>query len=178
SGQASAAGRAPVLPRSREMPGDRVRHASCAEVSRAHERDTMKVSSLEAASAPSATVSRHALVVESDLDQRRRVVAQLSHWGYTPHAVASGEEALDVLGETRFALSLIALPLPGMSGIALIRRAPGLAESGPVIVVADSSHNAQIVEAIQAGADDVIRRPYTADDLETAIQSVAGGARH
>src|SRR4029450_3839545 len=99
-----SAGRATALPRSREVPGHRVRHASCAEVSRAHERDTMKVSSLEAASAASATVSRHALVVESDLDQRRRVVAQLSHWGYTPHAVASGEEALDALGETRFAL--------------------------------------------------------------------------
>ena len=110
---------------------DRVRHASCAEVSRAHERDTMKVSSLEAASASSATVSRHALVVESDLDQRRRVVAQLSHWGYTPHAVASGEEALDALGETRFALALIAIRLPGMSGVDLIRRAPELAESRP-----------------------------------------------
>jgi two-component system, NtrC family, response regulator AtoC len=137
----------------------------------------MKVSSLEAASAPSAAVSRHALVVESDLDQRRRVVAQLSHWGYTPHAVASGEEALDALGERRFALALIAIRLPGMSGVDLIRRAPELTESGPVIVVADGTHNAQIVEAIQAGADDVIRRPYTADDLETAIQSVAGRAR-
>ena len=83
----------------------------------------MKVSSLEAASAPSAAVSRHALVVESDLDQRRRVVAQLSHWGYTPHAVASGEEALDALGERRFALALIAIRLPGMSGVDLIRRA-------------------------------------------------------
>jgi two-component system, NtrC family, response regulator AtoC len=137
----------------------------------------MKVSSLEAASAASAAVARHALVVESDLDQRRRVVAQLSHWGYTPHAVASGEEALDALGETRFALSLIAIRLPGMSGIDLIRRAPGLAEAGAVIVVADRAHNGQIVEAIQAGADDVIRRPYTADDLETAIQSAAGRAR-
>ena len=139
----------------------------------------MKVSSFDAASpfAVGANPGRNVLVVESDPDQRRRVVTQLSHWGYTPHAMASGEEALDALGERRFALALIAIRLPGMSGVDLIRRAPELTESGPVIVVADGTHNAQIVEAIQAGADDVIRRPYTADDLETAIQSVAGRAR-
>ena len=64
-----------------------------------------------------------------------------------------------------------------MSGIDLIRRTPALAESGPVIMVADARASAQIVEAIQAGADDVVRRPYTADDLETAIRTAAGRAR-
>jgi len=54
---------------------------------------------------------------------------------------------------------------------------PELAESGPVIMVADTGHSAQIVEAIQAGADDFIRRPYTADDLENAIRTVAGRPR-
>jgi len=43
--------------------------------------------------------------------------------------------------------------------------------------VADTGHSAQIVEAIQAGADDFIRRPYTADDLENAIRTVAGRPR-
>ena len=140
----------------------------------------MMVSSLEGASASSPaslTTHRHALVVESDPDQQRRVVTQLSHWGYTPHAVATAEEALDAIGETRFAFALVAIRLPGMSGIDLIRRTPALAESGPVIMVADAGVSAQIVEAIQAGADDVVRRPYTADDLETAIRTAAGRAR-
>jgi two-component system, NtrC family, response regulator AtoC len=117
---------------------------------------------------------QHALVVENDLDQRRRVVAQLKHWGYTPVAVTSAEEALETVGRLSFALSLVAIRLPGMSGIELLRRAQGLAESGPVIVVADSDHSPQIVEAIQAGADDFLRRPYTAEDLERAITGAAG----
>ena len=37
-------------------------------------------------------------------------------------------------------------------------------------MIADPGHSAQIVEAIQAGADDFVRRPYTAEDLETAIR--------
>ncbi|PYM25206.1 MAG: hypothetical protein DMD78_07115 [Candidatus Rokuibacteriota bacterium] len=138
----------------------------------------MKVSSFDAtlpfAAAPA---TRHVLVVESDPDQRRRVTTQLSNWGYSPLAAASAEEALELMGRVRFVFSLVAIRLPGLSGIDLIRRAPELSESGPVIMVADTGHSAQIVEAIQAGADDFIRRPYTAEDLENAIRTVAGRPR-
>jgi len=119
---------------------------------------------------------RNVLIVESDPDQRRRVVAQLQHWGYAPVAVATAEEALEAVGRTRFAFSLVAIRLPGMSGIEFLRRAQGLADSGPVVMVADSAHSSQIVEAIQAGADDFLRRPYTAEDLENAIKGLAGRA--
>src|SRR5262245_239444 len=117
---------------------------------------------------------RNVLIVENDLDQRRRVIAQLKQWGYTPVAAASAEEALGVVGQQRFTFSLIALRLPGISGVEFLRRAQHVAESGPVIMIADHDHNSQIVEAIQAGADDFLRRPYTAEDLENAIKGVAG----
>src|SRR5262245_50631607 len=168
--------------------GARVRHArndrfgmafagfpSCHE----DESPAMKVSSFDAArpfdAAPA--VPRHVLVVESDPDQRRRVFTQLSNWGYSPLAAGSAEEALELMGRARFVFSLVAIRLPGLSGIDLIRRAPELAEGGPVIMVADTGHSAEIVEAIQAGADDFIRRPYTADDLQNAIRTVAGRPR-
>jgi two-component system, NtrC family, response regulator AtoC len=138
----------------------------------------MKATSFDAASSFAPTAAgRHVLVVDSDPDQRRRVLAQLAHWGYSPLAAGSGEEALDVLGRSQVVLSLIAIRLPGMSGIDLVRRAPELAESGPIIMIADPGPGAQIVEAIQAGADDFIRRPYTADDLENAIRAVVGRPR-
>jgi two-component system response regulator AtoC len=117
---------------------------------------------------------QNVLIVENDLDQRRRVVAQLKQWGYTPVAVTSAEEALEAGHQQRFAFALVAIRLPGMSGIEFLRHARGLGESGPVIMVADSDHSAQIVEAIQAGADDFLRRPYTAEDLESAIKGAAG----
>jgi two-component system, NtrC family, response regulator AtoC len=139
----------------------------------------MKASSFDAAS-PYATpmAGRQVLVVESDADQRRRVVAQLTSWGYTPLATSTAEEALALIGRaTRLVFSIVAIRLPGMSGIDLLRRAQDLAATGPVIMVADNGHSSQIVEAIQAGADDFLRRPYTAEDLETVIRSVAGRPR-
>ncbi|MGH7393470.1 MAG: sigma-54-dependent transcriptional regulator, partial [Candidatus Rokuibacteriota bacterium] len=119
---------------------------------------------------------RNVLIVESDADQRRRVVAQLQHWGYTPVAVTTAEDALEEVGRTRFAFSLVAIRLPGMSGVEFLRHAQGLADSGPIVMVADNAHSSQIVEAIQAGADDFLRRPYTAEDLENAIRGLAGRA--
>jgi CheY-like chemotaxis protein len=51
----------------------------------------MKVSSFDAALPfAAAPAARHVLVVESDPDQRRRVVTQLSNWGYSPLAAGSG----------------------------------------------------------------------------------------
>jgi two-component system response regulator AtoC len=134
----------------------------------------MKATSFDAASSLAvSTPVRHVLVVESDPDQRRRVVMQLAQWGYTTLAAVSAEDALERLGTTRVAFSVVAIRLPGLSGLDLVRRAPALAESGPIIMVADAGHSAQIVEAIQAGADDVLRRPYTAEDLEHAIRGVS-----
>ena len=119
----------------------------------------------------------HVLVVDADADQRRRVVAQLSGWGYTPVPAPSAEEALELVARTRFVFSIISIRLPGMSGVEFLRRARDISDAGPVIMVADSGHSSQIVEAIQNGADDFIRRPYTAEDLENAIKGLPAKAR-
>ena len=139
----------------------------------------MKASSFDAPSPYATSIAgRPVLVVESDPDQRRRVTTQLAGWGYTPLAAGTAEEALELLSRAgRVAFSVVAIRLPGMSGIDLLRRAGELAASGPVIMVADNGHSTQIVEAIQAGADDFLRRPYTAEDLEQVIRGVAGRPR-
>jgi two-component system response regulator AtoC len=138
----------------------------------------MKVSSFEATPPLALPVDdRQVLVVEADPDQRRRVVSQLQQWGYLPVIASTGEEALALEGHPRFAFGLIAIRLPDISGLEVLRRLREVAICGPVIMVADNGHSAQIVEAIQLGADDFVRRPYTAEDLENAIKAVAGRVR-
>jgi two-component system response regulator AtoC len=74
-------------------------------------------------------------------------------------------------------LSLVAISLAGMSAIDLVRRVPQPAESGPIVMISDPEHSAQIVEAIQAGGDDFIRRPYPTGDLENAVRAVVARPR-
>src|SRR5712692_4412687 len=138
----------------------------------------MKVSSLDATPTSALPVDdRQVLVVESDPDQRRRVVSQLQNWGYLPVMTGSGEEALALGGTPRFAFALLAIRLPGISGLEVLRRLPEISACGAVIMVADNGHSAQIVEALQLGADDFIRRPYSAAELESSITDVTGRAR-
>jgi two-component system response regulator AtoC len=137
----------------------------------------MKLPGFDAASASAPTSDRYVLVVESDVDQRRRVVTQLQSWGYAPLATGSAEEARQTFDRARVVFSLVAQRLPGLSGIEFLRQTPELAEAGPVIFIVDNGQSASIVEAIQAGADEFLRRPYTADDLENAIKSLAGKIR-
>jgi two-component system response regulator AtoC len=120
---------------------------------------------------------RSVLVVESEPDQLRRAATQLTAWGYLPVAAGSGEEALPLVGTTRFAFALVAARLPGMSGPEFVRRAADLKRSGPVIMVLDGEPSAQTADALQAGADGFLRRPYTADDLEDAIRAVGTRVR-
>src|SRR5215470_4802898 len=141
----------------RERRENRVRHASCdGTVDPMEERLPMKASSFDAASPYATSIAgRPVLVVESDSDQRRRVTTQLASWGYTPLAAGTAEEALELLERAgRVAFSVVAIRLPGMSGLDLLRRRAELSTWGPIIMVADNSHSSEIVEAIQAGADD------------------------
>jgi two-component system, NtrC family, response regulator AtoC len=126
---------------------------------------------------PTPAGDRVVLVVESDSDQRRRVVAQLQQWGYTAVSAASAEEALEAAARTRFAFSLVAIRLPGLSGPDFLRRAREAHDLGPVLMIAETAHNGQILDAIQAGADDFVRRPCTAEDLETAIKALGTKVR-
>jgi two-component system, NtrC family, response regulator AtoC len=137
----------------------------------------MALSAPETGSAFPAVTESHVLVVEADAEQRRRVVAQLTSWGYAPVPATSAEEALEMVTRTRFAFSVVAIRLPGMSGVEFLRRAREAGDSGPMIMVADPGHSSQIVEAIQIGADDFLRRPYTAEDLENAIKGLPAKAR-
>src|SRR5437763_16719219 len=114
------------------------------------ERFPMKASSFDAASPYATSIAgRPVLVVESDPDQRRRVTTQLASWGYTPLAAGTAEEALDLLGRAgRVAFSVVAIRLPGMSGIDLLRRAGELSTSDPLIIVPDNAPTSKIGEAI------------------------------
>jgi CheY-like chemotaxis protein len=83
---------------------------------------------------PSEQTGEHdsVLVVEDESVSRRALAALLTHYGYPTKAVASAEEALQVVADgTVPHFALIDLDLPGMDGMQLIDY---LAEHNPTIV--------------------------------------------
>jgi two-component system, OmpR family, response regulator len=72
------------------------------------------------------------LVVEDDPGVRAFLVSQLNHHGYRVIAAASGEEAVELLGDERAQLAVLDVGLPGMDGFAVAEQ---LASDVPVILV-------------------------------------------
>jgi DNA-binding response OmpR family regulator len=106
------------------------------------------------------------LVAEGDLDDSVALTAVLRFNGFDAHVAGTEEEVLRRVSETRPAVLIVDLDLPGPDGCALIRRVGRLPDPPAVVVV--TAHTAPSVRraAICAGAAAYLLKP--ADPVELA----------
>jgi CheY-like chemotaxis protein len=112
------------------------------------------------------------LLVEDDPEHRRLIPLLLKTLPYPIVGVKNAARALEFLEKETPPLILLDIAMPGMNGLELlriIRENPRLAATKVIIVtaVANKIHPADI-----AGVDRVIKKPFQARDLETAILEV------
>ena len=103
----------------------------------------------------------------------------LSHLGYLVALSDNGAEALDLIAARGFDLVLLDMVMPGMSGmqvLAEIRANPETAEL-PVIMVTGRGDAGAAVEALSAGADDHLAKPFEFEVLAARIDRVMDRAR-
>jgi two-component system KDP operon response regulator KdpE len=84
--------------------------------------------------------------------------------------VQSGEEALEILRENTVDLILLDLNMPGMGGLEACRAI----RSGwdvPIIIVSVRESDRDKVEALDAGADDFVSKPFSFDELMARIRA-------
>ena len=83
-----------------------------------------------------------------------------------------GEEALTVLGQRTADIVLLDVEMPGMGGIATLRRIRELKPRLPVIIVSWPSDVEKVMAALDAGATDYVSKPFNFGYLETVISTV------
>jgi two-component system KDP operon response regulator KdpE len=110
------------------------------------------------------------LLVEDDERTRRAVVANLEGHGYGVRAAADGEEALVLWELRRPDLILLDLGLPGLDGLGVLRRVRGDATT-PVIVLSARGEERDKVEALDAGADDYLAKPFGMAELHARVRA-------
>ncbi len=112
------------------------------------------------------------LLVDDDRQVLSSISSALATRGLTSEVAASGEEALEKLGEHVFEMMLADVSMPGMSGIELLERArrqwPGMA------VVMLSAHQSvpTVVEALKKGAIDYLVKPFRLEELLVRTENV------
>ncbi|GAX36951.1 hybrid sensor histidine kinase/response regulator [Nodularia sp. NIES-3585] len=115
------------------------------------------------------------LAVDDTRDNLILVQTILESEGYEIDLVADGLTALQQIEESPPDLILLDVMMPGIDGYEVTRRIrnnPDLNVSYIPILLITAFHQSSVVEGLDAGADDFIRKPFDTDELLARVRSL------
>ncbi|MBC8208593.1 MAG: response regulator transcription factor [Desulfobulbaceae bacterium] len=114
------------------------------------------------------------LVVEDEADIQQLITYNLIRARFQVSCADSGEEALDFLANQPFDCVLLDLMLPGKSGLETCRAIRAMPELTrlPIIMLTAKGEEQDIVQGLEAGADDYITKPFSPKILLARIHSL------
>jgi phosphate regulon transcriptional regulator PhoB len=121
------------------------------------------------------------LIVDDEPDLVELVSYNLKKEGFGVVAAADGEDALQKIKKTDFAIILLDLMLPGIQGMELCRiiRGNPKTEHVPIIMLTAKGEEADKIRGLETGADDYMTKPFSPKELIARVNAVLrrAGAR-
>jgi two-component system KDP operon response regulator KdpE len=111
------------------------------------------------------------LVVDDDSSVRRALRLTLSGFGFTVVEAARGEEALTLAHVTRFDAVLMDVDIPGMGGVEACRCIRNETAELPILMLSVMDSMEVKEQALDAGADDYITKPFRLRELAARLRS-------
>jgi two-component system response regulator PhoP len=112
------------------------------------------------------------LIVEDHIGMAHQLASGLDEHGYKAKVVHNGEDGLFEAQEIDYTLAVIDLGLPGMSGLDIIKRLRKAGNKIPIIVLTARNDVESIVQAMEAGADDYLKKPVYIEELIAHMEAV------
>lgn len=111
------------------------------------------------------------LIIDDDIHMRAACERVLSKAGYDVACSAAGDEGLKKIqaGPEGFDAVLLDQLMPGMSGMDVLDRIKIIAPNLPVIIITGSVTAEFSSEIIQKGASGCLPKPFTPQELRTAV---------
>ena len=116
-------------------------------------------------------LSRNVLVVEDEPQMRAMLTDNLEFEGYRVTAVESGEQALIKFDSRGFALLIVDIMLPGITGFEVCQRLRGRGIRVPIIVLTARTHESDRVRGLDLGADDYVSKPFSVRELLARVRA-------
>jgi two-component system chemotaxis response regulator CheY len=118
------------------------------------------------------------LVVDDSSTMRRIIIKVLSGLGFTDVVeAADGAKAVKAAEDTQISLMLMDWNMPELAGIDAVRQIRAKGNKTPIVMVTTEAEKRRVVEAIQAGINDYLVKPFTPEQLQEKIRKHAGGGK-
>ncbi len=112
------------------------------------------------------------LIIDDELIMRESLAGWLERDGHIVETAASGEEALQILKDSRFEILLVDIKMEGMSGLDVLRK---VKESDPdvaVVMITAYGSISTAIEAMKNGAVDYLLKPFDPNALGVLIDKI------
>lgn len=116
------------------------------------------------------------LIIDDEAGIRDSLETLLTFEGFHVTTAPEGNTGLDLLARNEYDLLLLDLSLPGESGIDLLPRIKSLRPQMPIIMITAYGTVSNVVDALHAGADNFVQKPWDNEKLLADIRSAI--ARH
>jgi two-component system KDP operon response regulator KdpE len=114
--------------------------------------------------------SANILIVDDEPQIRRVLRTTLTSQGYTVAEARTGDEALELIRSDRPDLILLDVNMPGRSGLETCREIRATTDI-PVIMLTVRNTEHDKVQALDAGADDYVVKPFSSEELMARIRA-------
>lgn len=111
------------------------------------------------------------LIAEDDSALRQSLRDTLEGVGFCPGEARSGEEAILALNHHQFETILLDINMPGIGGMEACRRIRRMYPLLPILMLTVRDEEKDKVEALDAGADDYITKPFQFLELTARLRS-------
>jgi two-component system KDP operon response regulator KdpE len=112
------------------------------------------------------------LIADDDPQLIRAMRITLGAHGYDVVTAADGAEAIAVAAQTKPDVVLLDLGMPRLDGVEVIQALRGWSDV-PILVVSGRTGSGDKVDALDAGADDYVTKPFQIDELLARLRALA-----
>ncbi len=110
------------------------------------------------------------IIGEDDPVSREILAALLTKWRYQVLTAVDGREAMEMLrAQTEPVLAVLDWMMPGLEGTEICRRVREINKSVYILLLTARTSKERIVEALEAGADDYLAKPFDKEELRARL---------
>ncbi len=116
---------------------------------------------------------RRILVIEDDAETATQIVGFLTTRGYEVDLAVNGAEGLRLGESSQYAVITIDRMLPGMDGLAIIRRLREASVTTPALIISALGEVDDRVRGLRAGGDDYLVKPFAFAEFLARLEALA-----